>query len=446
MNRLQFCNNEGIITIRFLLMNYVSKIFFTSYTYILHLANVLSSKCLELENFPWVTLYIFANRIAIIGEITTFLCMSFSKVILNWRADIYVKLNNPISVNLATLLVVLVNVIDMLIRFDMHVLDDCGDSLVFKIYQVEFQRKFCLPEGYNYTSNLTVCEIYKQAENVKSIGCKVCPSNPTLRIILGLVLLLEIIKFLLGFARIAKKYGKKLGFYKTSNSTSGHSTQTKQTIISNNKVEPISTNCQVEQNSAVTKLTVIENEPSKMKVSKDSDSRITGKEIITVQAEINENFQTNDELKRGQSPEPATKEHTEKVESLQIEQFGDTCEMPNPIDQSAESFEMPKPEEQVVEKEIFELKRLDIESDPNNPIEQLEENQMPKPHDLSNQALELTSQPIAQEIVTDHERKTEKDKIILLENKKRYFPLLDNLRSFIPTLADRISYYIPIFI
>ena len=403
-------------------MNYVSKIFFTSYTYLLHLANVLSSKCLELENFPWVTLYIFANRIAIIGEITTFLCMSFSKVILNWRADIYVKLNHPISVNFATLLVVLVNVVDMLIRFDMHVLDDCGDSLVFKIYQVEFQRKFCLPDGYNYTSNLTVCEIYKQTENVKSIGCKVCPSNPTLRIILGLVLLLEIIKFLLGFVRIAKKYGKKLWFYKTSNSSSGHSTQTKQTIISKNKVEPKSTNCQVEKNSAVTNLTVLENEPTKIKVSKDSDLRITGgKEIITVQAEINENTQTNDELKRErQSQETATKEHTEKVEFVQIDQFKGTCEAPYPIDQSAESLEMLKPEEQVVESEIFELKRPGRESEPNNQIEQLEEIQILEPHDLSNQVLELTSKPIDQELVTDHERKTEKDKNILLENKKRY--------------------------
>ena len=403
-------------------MNYVSKIFFTSYTYLLHLANVLSSKCLELENFPWVTLYIFANRIAIIGEITTFLCMSFSKVILNWRADIYVKLNHPISVNFATLLVVLVNVVDMLIRFDMHVLDDCGDSLVFKIYQVEFQRKFCLPDGYNYTSNLTVCEIYKQTENVKSIGCKVCPSNPTLRIILGLVLLLEIIKFLLGFVRIAKKYGKKLWFYKTSNSSSGHSTQTKQTIISKNKVEPKSTNCQVEKNSAVTYLTVLENEPTKIKVSKDSDLRITGgKEIITVQAEINENTQTNDELKRErQSQETATKELTEKVEFVQIEQFKGTCEAPYPIDQSAESLEMLKPEEQVVESEIFELKRPGRESEPNNQIEQLEEIQILEPHDLSNQVLELTSKPIDQELVTDHERKTEKDKNILLENKKRY--------------------------
>ena len=411
-------------------MNYVSKIFFTSYTYLLHLANVLSSKCLELENFPWVTLYIFANRIAIIGEITTFLCMSFSKVILNWRADIYVKLNHPISVNFATLLVVLVNVVDMLIRFDMHVLDDCGDSLVFKIYQVEFQRKFCLPDGYNYTSNLTVCEIYKQTENVKSIGCKVCPSNPTLRIILGLVLLLEIIKFLLGFVRIAKKYGKKLWFYKTSNSSSGHSTQTKQTIISKNKVEPKSTNCQVEKNSAVTYLTVLENELTKIKVSKDSDLRITGgKEIITVQAEINENTQTNDELKRErQSQETATKEHTEKVEFVQIEQFKGTYEAPYPIDQSAESLEMLKPEEQVVESEIFELKRPGRESEPNNQIEQLEEIQILEPHDLSNQVLELTSKPIDQELVTDHERKTEKDKNILLENKKRYFPSLDSSR------------------
>ena len=404
-------------------MNFVAKLFFTSYTYILPLADVLSSKCLELENFPWVTVYIFANRIAIIGDITTFLCMSISKVILNWRADIYVKLNNPISVNLATVLVVLVNVVDMLIRFDMHILDDCGDSLVFKIYQVEFQRKFCLPDGYNYTSNLTVCEIYQQAENVKSIGCKICPSNPTLRIILGLILLLEIIKFFLGFARISKKYWQKLGI--SSKNSSTDSTQTKKTIISNNKIEPNpTTSFHVGANSTITNLTDIVKESHK-----DPDTRIpVDKEIFTVQAEINVISQLNDEIiTEEQIIETTINEDTKKTKLDQIEKFEDKCQTPEPNDQSEESssFQNPKFERQNVELEKFKLKRQVHEKDQQEKILLFQKG------DLSKEEIKIAPQTRSEEVVVN-KRKSEKNETLLVGNDKRY--LLLNFSLYLKNL------------
>ena len=192
----------------------MTKIFFTTYTYAFHLANILSTKCLELENFPWYLLYIFANRVAIIAEISTFLFMSFAKVILNWRIDFYVRLNSNLTVNLATLAVLVLNLIDLIIRFDMHILDDCEDILPFKVYQIEFRRKFCVPEMNNTTVNLTVCQMFSQAEDVYQIGCKQCPPNPTIRILLGSVLLLETIKFSMGFYRIMKKYCKKIKYFR----------------------------------------------------------------------------------------------------------------------------------------------------------------------------------------------------------------------------------------
>ena len=191
-------------------MNVVTKVFFTCFTYTFYLANIISSECLELVNFPWFLLYILFTRITVISEATTFLCMSLAKVILNWRLDIYVKLNSDLTINIATLCVLVLLAIDNVIRIDMHVLGNCSDQMAFEGYQVEFQREFCMPEISNSTENLTLCEIYNQAENVYPIGCNTCPSYPTMRILFGAILLLELIKFLLGFYRIMKKYGKKI--------------------------------------------------------------------------------------------------------------------------------------------------------------------------------------------------------------------------------------------
>ena len=88
--------------------------------------------------------------------------------------------------NLATIAVVVLNLVDLLIRIDMHILDDCQDILPSKAYQIEFKRNFCVPEINNATENLTVCEMFAQVEDVYQIGCKQCPPNPTIRILLGL--------------------------------------------------------------------------------------------------------------------------------------------------------------------------------------------------------------------------------------------------------------------
>ena len=194
---------------RFLMLNYISKVFFSSYTYTFYLANAISNECLELTSFPWFLLYLLSNRIGLIGEISTFLCMSLAKVILNWRPDIYVKLNSSFTVNLATFFVIVLNLIDIYIRIDMHVFNDCTDQLSSTVYQVEMQRKFCVPDTYNLNDNSTICEIYEKTKSVHPIGCRRCPSYPVLRILLGSVLLLECMKFVLGFGRIAKKYRKK---------------------------------------------------------------------------------------------------------------------------------------------------------------------------------------------------------------------------------------------
>ncbi len=196
------------MTLRFLLLNYITKVLFTACTFILFVANMKSDVMLDFMDFPWYLIYILCNRAAVIATSSTFLCMSLAKVILNCRMDLYIKINSDITVNLATLFVLLLNLVDFILRIHMHVFNDCEDKLMFKLYQVEFKWKFQQDtvDVCNHT-NSTNFEDFAESD---PIGCRVCPSYPTLRIIMAVVLVLETIKLLSGFYRIMKKYGIKV--------------------------------------------------------------------------------------------------------------------------------------------------------------------------------------------------------------------------------------------
>ena len=197
--------------IRFVMMNSVTKLLFTCQTYTFYLANLISTECLELVNFPWFLTYTLSTRFFIIADTTTFLCMSLAKVLLNWRIDYYINLKSNIAVNIATISVIGLILVDLLIRINIVVFGGCRDETSLSCYQVEFKRDFCVPQLDNLTlGNITLCEVYDQADNVYPIGCQGCASYPTLRIIMAAILLFETIKFLLGFLRIIKRYGKKI--------------------------------------------------------------------------------------------------------------------------------------------------------------------------------------------------------------------------------------------
>ena len=183
---------------------------FTAFTYTYNLANALSPKCLELTNFPWVILYMFQTRFTVIAQITTFMCMSFAKVLLQWQPALFMKLNSRSTVNIATVFVIAVLTSDVIMRIDLHVIQNCEDKLQVKVYEAEFNRELCIPEGYD-NSNFTVCEIYDIAENVYPIGCKVCnPARPTVSILILLMIFFETWKFLLGFVRNFKHFTKSI--------------------------------------------------------------------------------------------------------------------------------------------------------------------------------------------------------------------------------------------
>ena len=135
--------------------------------------------------------------------------MSFVKVILNWRPDLYVKLNSNFTVNLATFLAAVFIGIDILMRIDLHIFNNCVDLILLKFLHLDLHREFCIPLAMNHTTNSTFCERLDQKEVLYPIGCDICASYPTLRILIGFLLLFEGLKFLLGFNRIVKKYLKK---------------------------------------------------------------------------------------------------------------------------------------------------------------------------------------------------------------------------------------------
>ena len=170
------------------------------------------------------------------ADTTTYVSMSFAKVILNWRPDIYVKLNSNFTVNLATFIVVVCIGIDSIIRIDLHIYNNCVDLSLLKLFQYDLHREFCFPQVLNHSTNASFCERFDQTDVMYPIGCDLCASNPTLRVLFGFLLLLEGTKLMLGFKRIVKKYLKKNASKKIKlNSNHGRSQ-----AENLNKVEPVS--------------------------------------------------------------------------------------------------------------------------------------------------------------------------------------------------------------
>ena len=194
---------------RFLLLNFFAKIFFTSFTYTITLVDIISDKCLELVNFPWYLLYTLFNRMITISEMSTFLYMSCAKVILNWRPDIYIRMNSSLTVNIATVFAISINMCDFFIRINLHVNQKCEDRSSFKLYQAEFQREFCFPKKFNKIENMTQCMNYDQSGVYYKLGCENCGQYPTLFILAIGVIFLETIKFIQGFVRLAAKNKSK---------------------------------------------------------------------------------------------------------------------------------------------------------------------------------------------------------------------------------------------
>ena len=119
------------------------------------------------------------------ADTTTYTCMSFVKVILNWRPDLYVKLNSNFTVNLATFLAAVFIGIDILMRIDLHIFNNCVDLILLKFLHLDLHREFCIPLAMNHTTNSTFCERLDQKEVLFPISCDICASYLTICVLIG---------------------------------------------------------------------------------------------------------------------------------------------------------------------------------------------------------------------------------------------------------------------
>ena len=82
-------------------------------------------------------------RLTGISESTTSMFMSISKVILVIRPDIYLGLNRSKYTNLATVLLLMVLLIDIVLRIYIHCINGCIDPHIYNLYNSEFSRGNC---------------------------------------------------------------------------------------------------------------------------------------------------------------------------------------------------------------------------------------------------------------------------------------------------------------
>ena len=277
---------------RFLLLNYFAKIFFTIFTYTITLVDIISVQCLELVNFPWYLLYTLFNRMITISEMSTFIYMSFAKVILNWRPDVYVRMNSTITVDIATFFAISLNLCDLLIRINLHVVNNCEDRSSFKLYQAEFQREFCFPKRLNKTENITQCISYDQSDVFYKLGCEKCSQYPTLFILAIGVIFLETIKFFQGFVRVAIKNKSKQDLHLKSNHPNNSTNREGQTDdIKVTYNEDLNISEDKDNTMQLKQESVKNNQNSALESSVTQQiihKSVTNHSIFTVQSEINQ--------------------------------------------------------------------------------------------------------------------------------------------------------------
>ncbi len=331
--------NLHVFLIRFLLINYFTKVFFTSCTFIFTIVHTVSSECIELVNFPWVLVYYFFTRVTLMADTTTYVSMSFVKVILNWRPDIYVKLNSNFTVNLATLIVGICIGIDSLIRIDLHIYNNCVDLSLLKLFQYDLHREFCFPQGLNHSTNASFCERFDQTDVMYPIGCDLCPPNPTLRVLLGFLILLEGTKFMFGFKRIVKKYLKKNTTKKIKlNSLNGSTGRSQAEKL--NKVEPVTYSTSRVKSDATYNIPVTDGNVY-MGPLYDDHFELTDELRFADHSEIGEGLEFADKLEEQNNCEHIDNKEGSSDVDLEIEDFFENSvnKLPTQLDLSSDKLE-----------------------------------------------------------------------------------------------------------
>ena len=197
-----------MIASRFLLMNLITKMGCALFYYIFKLSYTIKTSCEDPTTILWYATYLVAARFLVISQSTTFLFMSFSKVILAWRADLFMSLNSITTVNIATVIGVSIIIIDLGLRVDMHIINDCTDTRLLNMYQTMYKSEMCYVQSYNESEELN-STLFENAKISSTKDSDECIDYPTIKVLVFCIFIFELMKVIMEFLRMIKKFRRK---------------------------------------------------------------------------------------------------------------------------------------------------------------------------------------------------------------------------------------------
>lgn len=180
-------------------MNFIGKILFTGVTYVQTMFSLFTD-CNDTPNFGLYLVFLISLRCAGVVELSAFTCMSLTKILVVLRPDVYIALNSVLTVNFATIFIILVTFIDCSLRLKLYLIDNCEfDGLLYEI----FRKDLCGPfDAHNHTNTITNISIIDKEPS--------CPSYPVISVMIIIILVLESVKFVVAFIKIIIIISKKL--------------------------------------------------------------------------------------------------------------------------------------------------------------------------------------------------------------------------------------------
>ena len=179
----------------------------------------------DCNDAPNVLYLVFIISLRCVGvvELSAFSCMSLTKILVVIRPDIYIALNSTLTVNLATIFIILVTVIDCSLRIKLYLIDDCAlDGLLYSI----FREDLCGTLDRNDNNSIiNVSEIDQKSS---------CPSYPVISVMIIIILVLEFLKFVVTFMKIMITLSKKFNIMNTKSTNDNENNAEVNEIVDKN--------------------------------------------------------------------------------------------------------------------------------------------------------------------------------------------------------------------
>ena len=199
---------NSLFSFRFLLMNLIAKMSCTLWYYVFTVSHTVATSCEEPPTFLWYAIFSFVARFLIISHCTTFLFMSFAKAILICRADVYMALNSLKTVNRATVVGVCIIIIDVGLRVDMHIINNCTDTLNLNMYQTMYKSEMCYIQTNKESIDFNPT-LFENASIHSTKDSDKCIDYPTVKVLLFGIFIFEFLKVISEFRRTIKRFKRK---------------------------------------------------------------------------------------------------------------------------------------------------------------------------------------------------------------------------------------------